>query len=263
MRHLFHDVTDDRVHKLDDFATEMAVLLMDNFSSNMASHVIGPLTEARVYIANFRSQIRRIFHVFDVTLFHVLKRQARCELRSANEKAAVQFNRKINHDFNQIMAEFNIWEAVKTLRFEFHIRAESYRLWYNEKELRKSSGFRAIWPIAFSPDQLSTPWGDAKFGCGPPRSSGRRDSGSHAQRRDDPEYSGGRYGFLWCFWSQSSRNRIKQKWRGFMPLCSEMRVCHLNVRFGEFHDRTSNWIVNINILDINPTFCNRMKSRIL
>jgi hypothetical protein len=96
---------------LDEFAEEMAVLLMDNCPSHMTSDWIALLTEVRVRATTFAPHTTQIFHVLNVIMFAVLKRRTRYELPFGDEKATVKFIMKVYHDFKQTMAEPNIWEA--------------------------------------------------------------------------------------------------------------------------------------------------------
>jgi hypothetical protein len=75
---------------LDEFAGEMAVLLMDNCSSHIDSDVIGLLTEGRVRVTIFALHTIQIFQVFDVTFSGALKRHPRYELAFGDEKTAVR-----------------------------------------------------------------------------------------------------------------------------------------------------------------------------
>jgi hypothetical protein len=133
---------------LDQFADEPAVLLMDNCSSHIINDVLDLLTEARVRVITF-AHTTQIFQVLDTTLFGVLKRRQRYELPFGGEKASVKFLMKVYHDFKQTMVEPNIWGAFQALDFEFNTRSEPYRLLFNEKKLRESTGFREVWSIAF------------------------------------------------------------------------------------------------------------------
>jgi hypothetical protein len=55
------------VRALDEFPEEMAVLLMDNLSSQLISDMIGLLTDGRVRIITFTLRTTQIFQSFDVT----------------------------------------------------------------------------------------------------------------------------------------------------------------------------------------------------
>jgi hypothetical protein len=72
------------VRGLGAFATEEAVLLMDNCSAHAPDDVIRLLTEARVRVITFAPHTTHIFQILDVTLFGVLRgvRDLNCGLRS-------------------------------------------------------------------------------------------------------------------------------------------------------------------------------------
>jgi hypothetical protein len=72
---------------LDEFAEEMAVLLMDNLSSHITSGMIGLLTEGRLRITTFAPHTTQIFQVFDMALVVALKKHPRYELPFTGEKA--------------------------------------------------------------------------------------------------------------------------------------------------------------------------------
>jgi hypothetical protein len=48
--------------------------------------------------------------------------------------------------------------------FEFETEKEPYRLLLNEEKLRQCAGFRELWPIGVSWDQLSSRRQNARFG---------------------------------------------------------------------------------------------------
>jgi hypothetical protein len=118
--------------------------------------VIALLIEARVRVITFAPH---------PTLFGVLKRRPRDEVRFEDEKATVKFIMKRDHDIKQTTVEPNIWGAFQALGFEFEFdtTSEPYRLIFNEEKLRESAGFRELWSIDFPLDQLSTRRRAARF----------------------------------------------------------------------------------------------------
>jgi hypothetical protein len=84
---------------LDQFAEEMAVLLMDSCPSHIAGDMIDFLAEACVRVMTFAPHITQIFQVLDVSLFGVLKRRPSDELPFGDEKATVKFITKRHQDF--------------------------------------------------------------------------------------------------------------------------------------------------------------------
>jgi hypothetical protein len=70
-------------------AEEMAVRLMDNLSSHIASDMIGCLTEGRVRVITFAPHTTQIFQLFDVTQFDVFKRRPRYKLAFRDEEVTV------------------------------------------------------------------------------------------------------------------------------------------------------------------------------
>jgi hypothetical protein len=149
---------------LDAFTEETGVLLMDNCLSHVTDDLIRLLTEARVRVITFAPDTTQIFHVLDATLFGALKRRLGDKLPFENEKETVRFIMKVYHDFEQTMAESNIWGAFRTIGFEFDTEAEPYRLLFNEEKLRQSEGFRELWSIDSLLDQLSSEKQNLRFG---------------------------------------------------------------------------------------------------
>jgi hypothetical protein len=94
--------------RLDEFAKEIAVLLMDNCRSHITSDLIALLTEARVRGITLAPHTTQVIQVLDVTVFDVLKRRPRYELLLEDEKATVEFKMKVSHDLKQTMVEPNI-----------------------------------------------------------------------------------------------------------------------------------------------------------
>jgi hypothetical protein len=92
---------------LDEFAKKMAVLLMDNYTSQFISDMIRLLTERRVRVTIFASSTAEIFYIFRVTLFGVLKWHPRCEFPFAGETMTVKFRMKVYHNFKQTMVDAN------------------------------------------------------------------------------------------------------------------------------------------------------------
>jgi hypothetical protein len=56
---------------------------------------------------------------------------------------------KTYRDFKQTLMEPTIWEAFRTIRFEFDMDLKPYRLLFDEKKLRQSWRFRELWWIHF------------------------------------------------------------------------------------------------------------------
>jgi hypothetical protein len=127
--------------RLDEFAEQLALLLMEHWSGQLTNDVINLLTEARVRVITVAPYTAQIFQVLDVTLFGVLKRHTRCELPFGDEKATVKVIIKPYHDFKQTMVEPNRWRVFQALGFEFDIRNEAYRLFFNKEKLRESEDF--------------------------------------------------------------------------------------------------------------------------
>jgi hypothetical protein len=95
------------LHALDKFAVEIAVLLMDNGSSNITSDMIRLLTEARACVIIFLSHTTEIFQVFDVPLFAAGNQCPRSELPFGDEELTVEFRMKGYHGFKQITVDSN------------------------------------------------------------------------------------------------------------------------------------------------------------
>jgi hypothetical protein len=96
-----------KVRALDEFAEEMAVLLMDHWSSHITGDMVALLMEERVCIITFAPNTTKIFQVFDVTLFDALTRHPKCELAFGREDVTVSFLRTVYHGFKQITVDFN------------------------------------------------------------------------------------------------------------------------------------------------------------
>jgi hypothetical protein len=79
----------------------------------------------------------------------------------------VRFLAKAYQHIKQTMAESNMWgggeDFACTWTWVWH-RTESYGLFFNEEELKQSTGFRVPWSIDFSQEQLSTRWRESRFG---------------------------------------------------------------------------------------------------
>jgi hypothetical protein len=91
---------------MDEFAEEIAVLLMDNQLSHIISDMIGLLTDGRVCITTVAPDTTQIFQLFDATLFAVLKRHPGYELPFGDKEVAVKFLVKGYHGFKQITVDF-------------------------------------------------------------------------------------------------------------------------------------------------------------
>jgi hypothetical protein len=141
--------------RLDEFAEEMAVFRMENYSSHITTDVIALLTGARMHVRTVVLHTTQIFQVLDVALFGVPNRHTRYELPFGDQKATVQFIVKVYHNFKRTMVESNRCSAFQILGFQFDIRSEPYRLLFNEEKLRESAGSRELWSIEFPLDQLS------------------------------------------------------------------------------------------------------------
>jgi hypothetical protein len=93
---------------LDEFAEEVTMLLMDNWSSHIISDKIGSLTERRVRVITFAPHTTQIFQIFDVAFFGILKRHPRYELPFGGQKVTMKFLMKVYHGFKQITDDPNI-----------------------------------------------------------------------------------------------------------------------------------------------------------
>jgi hypothetical protein len=80
----------EEVRALDAFPEAMAVLLMENWSSQIIIDVIGLLIEGRTGIIAFVPPTTQNFQVFDVNFFDVLKRHPRYELAFRGEEVTVK-----------------------------------------------------------------------------------------------------------------------------------------------------------------------------
>jgi hypothetical protein len=121
---------------LDEFAEEMAMRLMDNWSSRITTDMIGFLIEGRVRAITFAPHTIQNLQMFDGTFFGVLKRHTRYELPFGDEKTTVKFRMKGYHAFKQAMVTSNIWGAFQPLGFEyeFDTTSEPDRLLFNEEK---------------------------------------------------------------------------------------------------------------------------------
>jgi hypothetical protein len=93
--------------RLDEFAEEMSVLLMENCPSQITCIVMwsifSPRHECTSSLLHHAPHTTQMFQVLDLTVFRVLKRHTRYELPFGNEKAIVQLIMKVYHDFEQTM----------------------------------------------------------------------------------------------------------------------------------------------------------------
>jgi hypothetical protein len=80
---------------LDEFAEEMAVVLMDNPSSPITSDMIGLLTEPGARVITFALHTSQTFQVFEMTLFGVLKVHPKYELPFGDQQVTVKFLMKV------------------------------------------------------------------------------------------------------------------------------------------------------------------------
>jgi chromosome condensin MukBEF ATPase and DNA-binding subunit MukB len=80
---------------LDEFPEDIGLLLIENCPSHVTDGVIHLLTEARECVITVAPHTTQIFQVLDVTLFGVLKRRPRSELRFEDEKETVKFRVKV------------------------------------------------------------------------------------------------------------------------------------------------------------------------
>jgi hypothetical protein len=150
-----------KLRRMDGFAEEMAVLLMDNGLSHISSDVI-----ALFNVITFAPHTTQIFQVLDVILFSVRKRRPRYELPFEDGKTSAKFIMKVSQDIQQTMMQPSIWGAFQALGFdfEFDTTSEPYRLFFNKEKLREGAGLRELWCIDFPLDQLSTRRRAARFG---------------------------------------------------------------------------------------------------
>jgi hypothetical protein len=92
---------------LDDFAEEMALLLMDSESSQITSDLMSLVIEARVLVILFAPRTTQVFQVVGMSFFGPLKRQPRSKLPFEDKKMTAKFILKVYHDFKQIIVESN------------------------------------------------------------------------------------------------------------------------------------------------------------
>jgi hypothetical protein len=123
---------------------------------HVTDEIIGLPAEARVRVITFAPHTTQIFQILDMTLFGVLKRRLGYKLPFGDEKVTGKFIMKAYLDFKQTIVESNIWVAFRAIGFEFDTEVEPYRLLFNEEKLRQNEGFRELWPLDFSLDQLSS-----------------------------------------------------------------------------------------------------------
>jgi hypothetical protein len=83
------------VRALDECAEEMAVLLLNIWSSHITTDMISVLIEGRVCIITFAPHTAQIFQVFDVALFNVLKWYPRYELAHGDADGSVKLPMKV------------------------------------------------------------------------------------------------------------------------------------------------------------------------
>jgi hypothetical protein len=141
---------------LDEFAEEMASLLMNNWSSHITSDMIGFVPEGRVRVITFAPHTTQIFQIFDVTLFDVLRRHSRYVFPVGDKEMTIKFLMKVYHGFKQMTVDSNIRKAFKVLVLEFDTGSESDKLSFNEEKQRQSASFRKLSSNNFALDQLST-----------------------------------------------------------------------------------------------------------
>jgi hypothetical protein len=137
------------LRKVEAFAEEDAVLLMDNCPSHVTREVIGILTETRGRVITFAPNTTQIFQILDLTLFGVLKHQPRYDLPFDDDAATVTFIMKVYRDFKKTILEANIRAAFQAIALEYNRVAAPYRLLFNEEKLRESKGFQELWRIDF------------------------------------------------------------------------------------------------------------------
>jgi hypothetical protein len=135
------------LRRLDEFAEELALFLMDNCPIHITNDIMALLTEERVHVITFCATHNSDLQVLDVTLLSADKRHTRYELPFGDKKATITFIVNAHHDFKQTTVEPNIWGAFHPLDFELDTTSEPYRLLLSEEKLRESAGSQELWSI--------------------------------------------------------------------------------------------------------------------
>jgi hypothetical protein len=126
--------------------------------------VIRIFTEARVGVITFAPHTPKLFQVFVLTFFGVLKGCPRYELLFDDGNATATVITKVYHDFTHTMAPFNVWRAFRALALEFDKRRMPSGLLLDEVKLRESAAFQELTSVDFPLDQLSGRRHIAQFG---------------------------------------------------------------------------------------------------
>jgi hypothetical protein len=109
---------------LEEFADEVADLLMDDCPNQATEEILSLLRDARVRIITWAPHTTRIFQELDICLLGVLKRREKYRLPFDDDRRTTGFLLKIYGMFKQTMIEPNIWGSFREAGFEFDASAE-------------------------------------------------------------------------------------------------------------------------------------------
>jgi hypothetical protein len=130
-------------------------------SAHVSDDVIRLLTEARMRVMTFAHKTQA-FQVLDSTLYGVLMRRPRFELRFRWAHATLKVILKVYHDFKHTMVPPNVCGAFRALGLEFDTRRGPSGLLLDEVKLWERGIRQELWCVHFPLDQLSgrrtAPW---------------------------------------------------------------------------------------------------------
>jgi hypothetical protein len=133
-----------RARTNDQLAGKPWILSMNNCSIHTRPEVLKMLREHDVKEMTFPPHTTQLFHALDLGLFGVLKGKCQYQLPRGNDDRVVAFIQKAFHSLKQTFVPDNVRNALKMLRFEFHIAKSPYTLLLREEELRGSQGFQEL-----------------------------------------------------------------------------------------------------------------------
>jgi hypothetical protein len=129
----------------------------------MGDFIIAILTREQVKVIIFIAYITYIFQVLDVVLFGALTKHSTGLRMLKKQQPSAVFILKVYHDFNQMIVEFNIWDAFAAIGFIYDIEQNPHGLLFDEEQFRQSLGFAELWGRNPPLESLSNRCQESKF----------------------------------------------------------------------------------------------------
>lgn len=143
---------------------QKAVLMMDSCSSHISERILKIMGENNIIVLTFPSHTTNLFQALDLSFFGALKTNKQSSLGDFGEDSINEQITKLIHSYQKTATCFTIRGTFRRVGLEPYETNWPFKLRFVEERVRENPGFKSLWDLDVSVEDLTKRRREIKFG---------------------------------------------------------------------------------------------------